>query len=113
MGQHALGEPACGSLDSEVAEHGVRLPASEELDVVLVHAGAEKRGGAAGAQGARGEQLGIDAREVVDGARGMPQGVGHELALHRVVAFVFGVCVVVVSNGVAWLARTATYGAVG
>ncbi len=48
MVQHALGEAGTvgGSLDAEISEHGIGLPSPEELDHVLVHAGAEERGGA-------------------------------------------------------------------
>ena len=38
------------SLDAQVAEHGVRLPAAEKLDGAAVDAGAEEGGRAAGAQ---------------------------------------------------------------
>jgi hypothetical protein len=43
-------------LNAKVAKHGVGLPASEELDGVLVHAGAEEGSGAAGAEATRTEQ---------------------------------------------------------
>ena len=36
-----------GGLDAQVSEHGVRLPATKELDSVRVYAGAEESGGAA------------------------------------------------------------------
>ena len=41
----------CG-LDAEVAEHSVRLPASEELDGVFVYTGTEKCSGSARSEGA-------------------------------------------------------------
>ena len=50
--EHALGVVMRmdRGLDAEVAEHGVRFPATEELDGVGVNAGAEECGGAAGAE---------------------------------------------------------------
>ncbi len=60
--QHLLGEVAGGGLDPEVAEHGIRLPSAQELDVVGVDAGAQQGGGSAGAKGAGAEEVRRDAR---------------------------------------------------
>ena len=53
MVQHLLGivELQGGSLDAEVAEHGVRFPSAQELDGILVNAGAQKSCGATGTKG--------------------------------------------------------------
>ena len=39
-----------GCLDAQIAEHGVGLPATKELDGVLVDTGAEQGGGAPGSE---------------------------------------------------------------
>ena len=63
---------------SEVAEHGVGLPAAEKLDDVRVDAGAKQGCGAARAEAPGAEQERIDAGEVLDVDGGMAQGVGDE-----------------------------------
>ena len=47
MVEHLLGEVATvgSSLDPEVPKHGIGLPATKELDVVLVDSSAQKCGG--------------------------------------------------------------------
>ena len=54
MVEHELGVVVSmgGSLDAKVAEHGVGLPAAQELDGVRVDPGAEEGGGSARPEGA-------------------------------------------------------------
>ena len=53
MVEHLLGivELQGGSLNAEVAEHGIGFPSAQELDGVLVNAGAQKSSGAARMKG--------------------------------------------------------------
>jgi hypothetical protein len=82
--QHLLGEVAGGGLDPEVAEHGIRLPSAQELDVVGVDAGAQQGGGSAGAEGAGAEEVRRDARGRLEERGGIAEGVGDVLRLDRV-----------------------------
>ena len=61
--EHLLGEVMGVGLrhNTEVTEHGVGFPTSEELDDVGVDVGAEERGGATGTKAASGEEPGSDA----------------------------------------------------
>ena len=63
MVEHELGIVVSvgGSLDAKVAEHGVGLPAAQELDGVRVGPGAEEGGGATLSERAGREQFGGDA----------------------------------------------------
>ena len=63
-------------MDAKVSEHGVRLPAAEELDRVLVHTGAVEGGGAAGAQGPSRYVGRVDAGDSLEEAGGVSEGVG-------------------------------------
>ena len=75
--------------DSEVAEHGVGLPAAQQLNDVGVDVGAEEHGGAAGTQAASAEQAGVYARACYEVAcrvaQGGGDGVGRDMALDVVV----------------------------
>ena len=53
MVEHLLGivELQGGSLNAKVAEHGVRFPSAQELDGILVNAGAQESSGATRAKG--------------------------------------------------------------
>ena len=53
--QHELGIVVGGGLNPQVAEHGVRFPASKELDGVFVDPSTEEGGGTAGAERPCGE----------------------------------------------------------
>ena len=68
MVEHALRKVAAldGGLNAEVAEHGVRFPAAEELDGVRIDAGAEEGGGPTWSERAGADQLGVDAGGVLD-----------------------------------------------
>ena len=65
--QHALREVAVVSsrLDAKTSEHGIALPASEELDVIFVDAGAQESSGAARPERAGGEEARLDASEML------------------------------------------------
>ena len=58
-------------MDAEVVEHGIRLPAAKQLDGVGVYVGAEESGGAARPQGAGGDGVWWDAREVFHAGSGV------------------------------------------
>ena len=76
---HPLREVAAGGGgDSQVPEHGVGLPASEETDDVGIDPRAQEGRGAAGAEAAGAEQQRVDAGEVADGAGRVPQRVRDE-----------------------------------
>lgn len=79
-GEHGLSEVVGvgESSDSEVAEHGVGLPAADELDGVGVDVGAEERGGAARTEAAGGELVWVDACVRHQLAGGVLQGVGDQ-----------------------------------
>ena len=61
--KHLLGQMmrVGGGLDLQVAEHGIGLPAAEELDVVFVDTCTEEGSGATWAQGAAAQQVGFNA----------------------------------------------------
>ena len=73
----------CG-LDSEVTEHGVRLPATQELDDVWVYVGTEQGGGATRSEGARGYEAGRDASSMLKCESSMPEGISNVDALDGV-----------------------------
>ena len=79
-GEHGLSEVVGvgESSDSEVAEHGVGLPAADELDGVGVDVGAEERGGASRTEAAGGELVWVDACVRHQLAGGVLQGVGDQ-----------------------------------
>lgn len=97
--QHLLGK--VGGLgeggDTKVSQHGVGLPATEELDDVGVDVGAEEGSGAARTQAASAEEGGRDARGILElrggGAkRGGDMFGGHALALASRVVVVVDSC---------------------
>ena len=63
MVEHLLGEGAGGGLDPQITEHGVGLPATQELDVVGVDASAEEGGGTSRPEGACTQEVRGDARD--------------------------------------------------
>jgi hypothetical protein len=60
----------------EVPEHGIRLPATQELDGVGVDIGTEEGGGAARAQGASRDRVWGDPSFVLNLGSSMTKGVG-------------------------------------
>ena len=62
MVEHELSEVVgCrGGLDAKATEHGVGFPSAEELDGVAVDTCAQECGGASWAEGACGEESGLD-----------------------------------------------------
>ena len=73
MVEHELGlvVAVCSCLDSEVAEHGIRLPSAEEGNMVTVDAGAHECGGPTRSEGASTEQVGVDPRDGLQGTGGV------------------------------------------
>ena len=68
-----------GSLDAEVGEHGVGLPAAKHFDVVTVHVGAEEGSGPAGPERPGGElreRDGVVTGTAVEFHASMAEGVG-------------------------------------
>ena len=65
-------------MNAEAAEHGIGLPASEELDVVFVDTHTKGGSGATWAQGAAAQQVGLNARvcDLMLKVGSMSQGVG-------------------------------------
>ena len=104
MVEHELGivVSMCGSLDAEVSKHGVRLPASQELDGVRVDPGAEEGGGSARPEGAGLEESGRDAGGLLEPGGGVAQGGGDELGFDGVPALIARVAVVVAEDGRVW-----------
>jgi hypothetical protein len=77
-------------LNAKVAKHGVGLPASEELDGVLVHAGAEEGSGAAGAEATRTEQPRGDPGGGLHGGSCVAESVGDDGGLEEAKCAVAG-----------------------
>ena len=88
-----------GCLDAEVAKHGVREPAAEELDGVAVDTCAEEGCSAARTEGARRWEMGRDACGALDRGGGVAQGVGDVEGLDRAPATVVAVVVAVHVDG--------------
>ena len=82
MVEHLLGEVATvgSSLDPEVPKHGIGLPATKELDVVLVDSSAQECGGSTRAEASGGEKERVDACEWFEVCSGKTEGTGNELA---------------------------------
>ena len=78
MIKHELGEVGLevGSLDAQVANHGIRLPTAKELDGVRVDSGTEEGSGATRAKGAGRQERGVNARDVSEGVGSMAEGIG-------------------------------------
>ena len=78
MVDHGLGEVADvgGSLDPEIAKHGVRLPAAEEGDGVGVDPSTEEGSGSAGTEGACREQVGGNACDGIEKVCGVLESAG-------------------------------------
>ena len=78
VGEHALGKIVVVgvSSDTEVTQHGVRLPAAEELDDVGVNVGAEEGSGSVGAEAASAEELRVDSSGWLQVGGGQAQGPG-------------------------------------
>ena len=79
MARHALGVVLreCGHLDAKVAKHCIGLPATEELDRVLVDTGIEEGSGATGAEIPSRDEGRVDASGILDEAGGVLEGVGY------------------------------------
>ncbi len=97
--KHLLGEFGSGDLDAEIAEHGVGLPATDELDVVGVNSGAHEGGSASWAERAGTEELKRDAGGGFEELRGELKGVGDVLRLDGVPAAVVLVAIEVREDG--------------
>ena len=70
MAKHFLGQTPTmhvgGGLNAQAAEHGIGLPASEELDVVFVDTRTEEDSSTTWAQGAAAQQVGFNACVLFD-----------------------------------------------
>lgn len=97
--EHLLGEPLSGGLDAQVAEHGIRLPATKQLDVILVNAGTEQGGGSTRAKGASTEEHEGNPSERLEALGGETKSVGDDCRGDTIPALVVGVSVVVVADG--------------
>ena len=77
MGEHGLSEVVGGEgrLDPKIAQHGVGLPAAQELDGVRIDVGAKEGRGAARAQGAGRDCLRRDAGNILHGSGSVLKGV--------------------------------------
>ena len=64
-----------GSLDAQVAQHGVRLPAAKELDSVFVDASTEESSGPTRPQGTGGEELPVYASVAKQVLGGVLEGI--------------------------------------
>ena len=81
MAEHEAGvvRVVRGGGDPEVAEHGIGLPAAQEVDVVGVDASTEEGGGAAGAEAARADPVRINARGILEFGCGVSKSIGDVL----------------------------------
>lgn len=86
--EHQLGEVRVVGVggNTEVAEHGIGLPAAEQLDDVGVDVGAQKGCGATRAEAAGTEQARVDAGGGGERRGGVAEGVGDELGTGGVLA---------------------------
>ena len=101
MIEHELGEVGLevGSLDAQVAKHGIRLPTAKELDGVRVHACTEEGSGTTRAEGAGRQEGGVDACDVGEGVGSVAEGVGDIGGFDGVPLAVVGMGVVVAVDG--------------
>ena len=78
MIEHELGEVdlEVGSLDAQVAKHGIRLPTAKELDGVRVHSSTEEGSGTTRVEGAGRQEGGVNARDVSEGVGSMAECIG-------------------------------------
>lgn len=88
-----------GSLDPQVAEHGVGLPAPEELDGIGIDASTEEGGSAAGAKRAGADQFGVDAGRLMEGLGRNAEGLRNLGGSDGVPALVCWMGVVVTMDG--------------
>ena len=70
------------SLDTEVTQHGVRLPAAQELDGIRVNAGTQQCSGPTRPQGPGGDQRRVNTGLVLDLKGGVAESVGDEARRH-------------------------------
>ena len=73
-----------GSLDAQVAKHGIRLPAAKELNGILVDPSTEKGGGTTRSQGTGGEEPPVYAGVAKEVPSRVLEGIADVRVLHTV-----------------------------
>ena len=91
-----------GSLNAQVAKHGIRLPAAKELDGILVDTGTKESCGSTRPQGPGGEELPVDASVTKEVLGRVLEGIADVRVLHTVPTAVRRVRVEVTEDGSRW-----------
>ena len=95
MVEHELGVGRGCGLDAQVAEHCVRLPASQQHDGIRAHIGTEQGGGPAWPEGFSAYVLGVDAGRLLNGGGGVTESILDVFGRSGLPAVVGGMKVVV------------------